>query len=275
MAVLLVVAGVTLSTLGGGDGPARASSTTTPQDHRPSIAILAFDNLSPDSTHAFFVDGVQGGVDSRLSRIAGLVVKSRSSTEQYRERASRPSIKDIAADLNADFVLEGSARNDGDLVRLTVQLIQGDTDAHLWSEDFDQLYSVDDFIRIQAEITQRIAFHLSTEISPEELEWIQEIPTENLAAYESYIQGRNAFFHERQGGSMGAGEGWASLPLLEEAIRLDPLFGLAHALLALDLTYLSVRGPEWVERIRVEAESALSLAPNPPEARLALARLPP
>jgi serine/threonine-protein kinase len=271
LAALLVVAGVALSVLPGAErvaGPVRLGSFGEVGDGRPSIAVLPIDNLSPDGTYSFFAHGVQEELTSKLSHISSIAVKARSSVGQYRDPASRPPVREIAAALGVDFVIEGSARITNDSVRITVQLIDAQTENHLWAENFDAPYSAEDYYRLQARIAQEITYALRTPISSEENEWLEAIPTGNIEALESYLRGLEAYREERLSG-LEVPE-FTSTRLFAQAIELDPRFGIAHAYLALSLTPSSAEG-RW-ERARRAAERALSLAGEVPEARLVLAR---
>ncbi|MFC1661360.1 hypothetical protein ACFL3S_07925, partial [Gemmatimonadota bacterium] len=269
VAALLVVAGVALSALRGSEG-SPGPAYTREGDDRPTIAVLALDNLSPDSTHDFFAAGVQEDLTAKLQGISTLAVISRTSVEQYRDPGNRPSIREIAADLGADFLVEGSVRIGGDSVRITVQLIEGSTDLHLWSESFNEPYTTEAYYRLQAQIAQRIASDLMAAISPEELAWMEAIPTGSLEALEAYMRGNEAFYRERRMGWRQDGDPPSSI-LYEEAVTLDPGFAQAHARQALSLSFSGYTAGKH-ERVRTAAETALSLGGELPEARLALAQ---
>jgi TolB-like protein/tetratricopeptide (TPR) repeat protein len=272
VAALLVVAGVALSTLGGGGHATEAAPAVIKEDGRPVVAVLPLDNLSPDPDQAFFAGGVQEDLTSKLSRISSLAVISRSSVEQYRDRATRPPLRQIATELGANYLVEGSARIGGDSVRITVQLIEGDTDLHIWSGDFDAAYSVDTYVRLQAEIVQGIAFELRAAISPEDLEWLEVVPTPSLEALEDFMRGNEEYLDERLSGSTTNWERLASIRWYESALELDPDFPLAMARLALSGTNSFDYTDRAAERVERLARRALALSPDLPEARLALAR---
>jgi serine/threonine-protein kinase len=279
VSALLVVAGVALSTLGDREGPAQVTTgdlaeqeRARSEDQRPRIAVLPLDNLSPDPNDAFFAAGVQEDLTSTLSRIPSLAVVSRSSLEQYRDPANRPALRQIAEELGADYLLEGSARVGGDSVRITVQLIQGDTDVHLWAENFDAAYSPDAYFGLQAEIVQRIAYQLRAAIAPEDLHWLEAVPTESLEALEAFMRGNEAYRSERLRGTFTE---WTEMPSIrwyESAIQLDPGFSLALARLALSGTYTFAYTGAAPERVEGLARRALSVSPDLPDAQLALAR---
>ena len=268
VAALLVIAGGLLYLI---RGPPATSSIrfTRGGDNLRVIAVLPFDNYSPNPDHAFFASGVQEDLTSKLGGISTLRVIPGTSVERYRDPANRPSIRQIAAELGVDFLLEGSARIGGDSVRITVQLIEGPAEVHLWSEDFDAAYSPEGFVRVQAEIAQRIAYDLRAEVSPEELAWLEAVPTEDLEALEAYMKGNEAFFEERQLGTMM--DEFESSQWYRQAIELDGDFALAHARLALSLTWVS-GNPLGIQEAGRAAERALSLFPGLLEARVAWAR---
>jgi len=179
------------------------------------IAVLPFTNLSEDEGNAYFAGGVHEDVLTNLSRIADLRVISRTSMIRIAERGLE--ISEIGKHLGVSHVLEGSVRRAGDRVRVTVQLIDAATDAHLWAENFDR--QLDDIFAIQSEIAQQIAGQLEVEMSPEQVQQMGEAPTQNLAAYDLYQRAREL---DR---SWLAAEGFRQqLPLLEEAVALDSGF---------------------------------------------------
>ncbi|MFC1574983.1 tetratricopeptide repeat protein, partial [Gemmatimonadota bacterium] len=279
IALLLVIAGTGISILRSGEDVAEPTGIAPPateEDDRPTIAVLPLENLSPDPDQDFFASGVQEDLTSKLQRISTLAVISRTSVERYRDPADRPPLRQIASELGADYLLEGSARIGGDSVRITVQLIKGETDVHLWADDYDAPYSVEYYVRLQSEIVQRIASDLRAAVSPEDRDWLEAIPTGNLEAYEAYMRGNEAFRFERQVGYVGLPFpqtfSFQSIGWFEQAVRLDPGFSLAHARLALALSYDAL-STDRQERIRAEAETALALLEVLPEARLALGRL--
>jgi serine/threonine-protein kinase len=277
VAALLVVAAVVLSWVGAEDDAGIADQGRRPDD-RPTIGVLPLENLSPNPDYAFFAAGVQEDLTTKLQKVSSLAVISRTSMERYRNPDTRPSLRQIASELGADYLLEGSARVARDSVRITVQLIEGETDLHLWSEEYDAPYSVEDYVRLQAEIVQRIASDLRTAVSPEDREWLEAVPTASLEAYEAFMRGREAFQWERQRGTIGLpfpqAYSFESIECFERAVRSDPGFSVAHAHLALSLSYSErVLPVEIQERTRTQAETALALQPDLPEARVALGRL--
>jgi serine/threonine-protein kinase len=278
VAALLVVAGAAVSLVAERSGTLQPTRAGRGETGRPVIAVLPMENLSPDPEQSFFASGVQEDLTRRLQGISSLAVISRTSVERYRDPANRPPLRQIASEMGVDYLLEGSARIGNDSVRITVQLIDGEEDLHLWAEDYDAPYSVEDYVRLQSEIVQRIASDLRAIVSPEDRVWLEAIPTGNLKAYEAYMRGNEVFRYERQRGTVGlpfpGAYSFQSIEWFERAVRLDQGFSLARARLALALAY-SRRIPsvEVRERARTEAETALSLLPDLPDARVALGRL--
>jgi TolB-like protein/Tfp pilus assembly protein PilF len=153
-----------------------------------SIAVLPFDNRSRNEDDEFFVEGVHDDLLTNLARIGSLKVISRTSVSKY--KATEKTIPEIAAELGVATVMEGAVQRSGNTVRINVQLIDAQTDEHLWAEIFDREMTANNLFAIQTEISERIAEALKTTLSPEEQERISDRPTENLAAYNSFLRGR-------------------------------------------------------------------------------------
>jgi TolB-like protein/DNA-binding SARP family transcriptional activator len=236
---------------------------------RLSLAVLPLDNLSPNSEDDFFAGGVQDDLITKLQRIPTLAVISRTSVERYREPANRQSIRQIAAELGADYLVEGSVRIAADSVWITLQLSEGATDVHRWAETYSASYSPESYVRLQAEMVQRIASDLRVAISPEDKAWLEAVPTADLEAFEAYMRGKEAFFAERLTAAYSSA--FPSTDFLAEAVALDPGFALAHAALAHSLCRGSDLGGNW-NLGRRAAERALALAGEIFEARIALQR---
>jgi serine/threonine-protein kinase len=270
LALLVVVAGSLLATL----GPPYDAGGTIPverEDERPVIAVLPLDNLSPDPNDAYFAGGVQEELTSKLGRIPSIAVRPRAYADSYKD--SELSGREIAAELGADYLVEGSARIGGDSVWITVQLIAGESDVHVWADDFSAPWSVEDYVQLQKEIVQQIAFHLRSQIAPDDLAWLNEVPTQSREAWELYLRGLDEFASEGRGVLLFVD--FPSRRLFQAAVERDPQFALAHAHLALSLSYTQGGDPEEsarLLRLRQAAERALELAGEVPEARIALAR---
>src|SRR5437773_6308730 len=154
-----------------------------------SIAVLPFENLSDDKENAYFADGIQDDVLTNLSKIGDLKVISRTSVMPYRGKAS--NVREIGKALGVATILEGSVRRIGNRVRVNVQLINADTDEHIWAEDYDR--DLTDVFAIQTDLSQKIANELRAKLSPSEKAQIERKPTENSEAYLAFLQAHDLF----------------------------------------------------------------------------------
>ena len=233
-----------------------------------SIAVLPFENLSDDPHNAYFADGVHDDILTSLAKIADLKVISRASVQQYKTGAR--NLRDIAQALGVAHILEGTVRRVGDRIRVNAQLINAQTDAHVWADSFDR--QVTDLFAIQTELAERITIAMRANISPREKANLQVRPTTDLGAYELYLRGRELFQWSGVGDAQENGE--RAVPLLEQAVERDPKFALAHALLSrvhAELYWFGCdKRPERLEASRTAAEMALRVQPGIGEAHLAL-----
>src|SRR5213083_412364 len=230
-----------------------------------SIAVLPFTNLSDDKENAYFADGVQDDVLTNLSKIGDLKVISRTSVMQYRGQAS--NVREIGKALGVGAILEGSVRRSGNRVRLNVQLINADTDEHIWAEDYDR--DLTDVFAIQTDLAQRIVRELQAKLSPMEKAQIERRPTENGEAYLALVEGHEMFYRADKFRSNTE----KAEQLFEKATKLDPNFAGAFAALAWvhDWNYHDFDPtPARKEKARAAAVEALRLQPNLPEAHLAM-----
>jgi len=228
-----------------------------------SIAVLPFENLSSDKENAYFADGIQDEILTRLSKIADLKVISRTSTQHY--KSAPENLRDIAKQLGVAHVLEGSVQKSGDAVRVNVQLIKAATDSHLWSDTFDR--KLNDIFSVESEVAKTIADQLRAKLTGHEEQVITAKATDNPQAYDVYLRGlaytlKTGF---TPANSLGAQK------YLKEAVRLDPKFALGWALLSyVDASgYLTQSLQPTValrEEARTAAETALTLQPNLGEA---------
>ena len=228
-----------------------------------SIAVLPFENLSPDPDNAYFADGMQEEILTRLAGIADLKVISRSSTQHYQSKPR--NLSQIAKELGAAHILEGSVQKANGQVRISVQLINGQTDAHLWAETYDR--KLTDIFSVETEVARAIAEQLRAKLTGQEEQLLAAKPTDNTEAYEAYLRGlayslKSLF---TAANSLGAQK------YLKEAVRLDPNFAHAWAL----LSYVDSNGyltanlqptPALREEARQAAQTALSLRPDLGEA---------
>jgi TolB-like protein/DNA-binding winged helix-turn-helix (wHTH) protein/Tfp pilus assembly protein PilF len=215
---VLVVLGLSIGLRGGPEAPAIST-----------LAVLPFNDLSEDRSFGFFADGMQEELLSRLALLDEVAVLSRTSAEQYRDTTE--SIPDISRALKADGIIEGSVRVSGDKVRITVQLIEGTTDQHIWAETYEEELTVENIFAIQNDVANRIADTLRVEYRRQQSGSLG-LPTTDVEAYNLYLLGRYHTFRQTR----------ESLDLavqsLEQAIERDPEFAEAHAALGWAYSFL-------------------------------------
>ncbi len=195
-----------------------------------SVAVLPFLNLSAVPDNEYFADGITEDVIAQLSKIRSLKVISRTSVMMFKKREQ--SLREIGQLLSAATLLEGSVRRAGDRVRIVAQLIDAETDQHLWAETYDR--KLDDIFAIQSDVALQIATALKAELSPDEQTRIHRGPTRDLQAYQLYLQGRHWFVRHTAEGLRQA------VDYFRRAIAKDPGFALAHADLAQAYTELAL-----------------------------------
>ena len=230
-----------------------------------SIAVLPFENLSDEKENAYFADGIQDDVLTNLSKVGDLKVISRTSVMPYRGKTS--NVREIGKALGVGAILEGSVRRIGNRVRVNVQLINADTDEHMWAEDYDR--DLTDVFAIQTDLSQQIVRELQAKLSPMEKAQIERRPTENGEAYLAFMQGHEIFYRPDKFRSNTE----KAEQFFDQATKLDPNFAGAFAALARahEWSYRDFdRTPARKEKARVAAETALRLQPNLPEAHLAM-----
>lgn len=236
-------------------------------DTRKAIAVLPFENLSANKENEYFAAGVHEDILTYLSRIAELKVNSRTSVQQYAD--TQLNLKDVALALGATYVVEGSVRRSGNQVRVTAQLIDAKTDEHLWAENFDR--ELTDIFEIQTAVAQEIVSALHAELSPQEVAMINDRPTESFEAYDLFLKARQAHTTNKSRGIYSQ----EALDLLEEAVRIDPGFAQAWALLAVThgdfYWFRTDTAPDRLDRMKQAVDRAFELNPGLPEARMALA----
>lgn len=189
-----------------------------------SIAVLPFVNRSSLDDDVFFVDGIHDDILTQLARIDSLTVISRTSVEEF--RATTQNMKEIGAALGVQNILEGGVQRAGDRVRINVQLIDVTTDDHLWADSYDRELTTANIFSIQSEISTAIAIALDAALSPEEMQQLDSVPTEDLAAMEAYFLGQQAML-KRTSASLADAE-----QHFKRAIDLDPGYALAYVGLA-------------------------------------------
>src|SRR5216110_677972 len=231
-----------------------------------SIAVLPFENRSEDKSNAYFTDGVQDEILTRLSKIRDLKVISRTSTQRYKNRSQK--LSEIANELGVANLLEGSVQKTNDQVRINVQLIRAANDSHLWAETFDR--KLTDIFSVESEVAKTIADKLRAKLTGQEEQVIAARSTDNPEAYDAYLRG--LAYTLKTGNSPANTIG--AQKHLKEAVRLDPKFALAWSLLSYvdALGYLTLTLQPTValrEETGRAAETALTLQPNLGEAILA------
>ncbi|MGI8957565.1 MAG: tetratricopeptide repeat protein [Chthoniobacterales bacterium] len=230
-----------------------------------SIAVLPFENLSEKKENAYFVDGMQDEVITRLAKIGELRVISRSSTQRYKTRPS--NLSEIARELGVAHLVEGTVQRVGDRVRINVQLIRAANESHLWAEIYDR--DLTDIFAVQSEVAMKIADSLRAKLSGHEQKMMAEKPTSNMAAYDAYLRGIH--FDSRAGQTEEDQK--KAIAAFEEAVRLDPQFTKAWARMArvhANLYFLQMDASEArKEAARAAAETARRLDPVAPETLLA------
>src|SRR4029077_10102921 len=228
-----------------------------------SIAVLPFENRSEDKANAYFADGIQDEILTRLSKIADLKIISRTSTQHY--KSAPENLPEIAKQLGVAHILEGSVQKANDAVRVNVQLIKAANDSHLWADTYDRRLT--DIFSVESEVAKAIADQLRAKITGQEKQVIAAKPTDNPEAYDAYLRGLACI----RGLSAPA---LATQKYFKEAVRLDPKFALGWALLSCfdAASYRATNLPPTValrEEARQAAETAVTLQPNLGEAVLA------
>ena len=191
----------------------------TSRPKKPSIAVLPFANLSDDKEQEYFADGITEDLITDLSKLSGLLVIARNSVFTYKGKSVK--VQEVAKDLNVTHVLEGSVRKSNEKVRITAQLIDGKTGTHLWADRFDR--PVGDIFALQDEVTAKIIGALKVKLTPTEKTTLARKPTENLEAYDSYLEAKEL------GDQFSRGTLNNALALYEDAINKDPTFADAYA----------------------------------------------
>ena len=232
-----------------------------------SIAVLPFDNLSRDPDNAFFAEGVQDEILTRLAKVADLKVIARTSTEKF--KSAPENLPDIAKQLGALNILEGSVQKVNDQVRVNVQLINGMTNSHLWAEIYDR--KLNDIFAVESDIAKTIADALQAKLTGAEKKMMAAQPTANTEAYELYHKGLS-LWGKRSGDSLPK-----AIEFYDQAIARDPNYALAYAGLAnayiLLPYYASGSTHDSAAKARAAALKALQLDPKVAEGHLALGKI--
>ena len=238
-------------------------SSTIPASAK-SIAVLPFDNLSSDKENAYFAEGIQDEILTRLAKIADLKVISRTSTQKY--KSAPDNLREVGKQLGVANLLEGSVQKIANAVHVNVQLIRAANDEHLWAESYNR--KLDDVFAVEGEVATAIADQLNAKLTGSEKESLSTRPTSNPQAYDAYLRGL-AFQGRVDGFATNVAK---SIEAFEEAVRLDPQFGLAWAQAVREdgLAYSNFeRTPQRREAARQAVENAVKLAPSLAETQLA------
>jgi TolB-like protein/Tfp pilus assembly protein PilF len=242
---------------------------TAPTDARPSIAVLPFENRSKLDDDAFFVDGIHDDILTQLTKVSAMRVIARTSVEQFRD--TKLATREIGEKLGVTRILEGGVQRAGERVRITVQLIDAATDAHLWAESYDRELTAANIFSIQSEVAAAIAGALKATLTAGEKARVNAVPTQNLQAWEAYQRGKQRMA-KRTSAALEESVGY-----FQKAIGADPGFALAYVGLADALLIEIYYGWAPVAASLVRAEEvigkALALDPNLAEAHTSLAFL--
>jgi TolB-like protein len=224
---------------------------------RPSIAVLPFENMSGDPEQEYFADGMVEDIITALSRFTSLFVIARSSSFTYKGKAV--DVKQVGRELGVRYVLEGSVRKAAGRVRISGQLIEASTGAHLWAEKFDA--ALEDVFELQDAVTERVVGAIEPSVTQAEINRARTKPTSNLDAYDYYLRAfQQAFLYNRECSD-------AALDYIRQAIALDPGYALAKALLSIIYLERGIQGwgaPGERERGLAAAREAIVLDSDDP-----------
>ena len=231
--------------------------------------MLPFENLSRDADNGYFAEGIQEEILTRLTKIGDLKVISRTSTQRYQNKPR--DLVEIAKQLGVATILEGSVQKAGDQVRVNVQLINAQTDSHLWADTYDR--KLTDIFGVESEIAKRVAESLQAKLTGREEQALAVKPTNNSEAYDAYLRG--LAFEARNRVSFSFDLLWKAAGFYERAVQLDPNFAIAWARLSrvdADLYFNRVDAATAArgDPAKRALENAQKLEPNSPETLLAL-----
>ena len=234
---------------------------------RKRIAVLPFANMSPDPADEYFADGMTEELIDRLAQVRGIEVIARTSVMSYKKKEKK--VSEIGRELEVGSLIEGSVRKAGNRIRVTVQLINGATESHLWSSHYDK--NLDDVFAVQSEIAEKVAGELKTQLLDSEKQTLEKKPTESTEAYTCFLQGREL---SREGTETSLKQ---AIGLFEKATELDSNFARAYVGMAECHTTLSDGGYEpadiSIAAVKSLLKRALDLDPNLPDAHAALANM--
>jgi TolB-like protein/Tfp pilus assembly protein PilF len=262
--ILLVAAGAIISTAAGFFLLPRASARKIDK----SVAVLPFQNLSDEKANAYFAEGIQNEILTKLATVRDLKVISRTSTAKYQSKPD--NLKTVAQELGVSTILEGTVQRAGDKVRVNVQLIDARSDTHLWANSYDRDFK--DVLAVESEVAAQIADSLKANLSPSESHALAAARTENTEAYDLFLRGQYEF-HQAES-SLAADAYDRADAFYQQALARDPNFAEAAAELARSRLsrhwFVSPLAPAELEEVKSLIDRALALAPNSPEAHFAL-----
>ncbi len=245
------------------------SQQSAPVENTKSIAVLPFENLSEEKANAYFAEGIQDEILTKLAGIGDLKVISRSSTAKYKSKPE--DLKTVAHELGVATVLEGSVQRAGDKVRVNVQLLDARIDTHLWAKSYDR--DLKDIFAVESEVAQEIADTLQAKLSPGQSDALAKPPTRDTEAYDLFLKGE---YEEHQAESGLVSELFdRAQTFYRKALARDPNFALAYARLAYSQLYrhwfISNLNSAELAEAKSNVDHALAIAPSSPDAHLALA----
>jgi TolB-like protein/Tfp pilus assembly protein PilF len=232
-----------------------------------SIAVLPFQNLSDEKANAYFAEGIQNEILTKLAAIRDLKVISRTSTAKYQSKPD--DLKTVAQELGVSTILQGTVQRSDNKVRVNVQLIDARTETHLWAESYDRDYK--DVLRVESEVAEEIADALQANLSPSESHILASVRTHNTEAYDLFLRGEYEL-HQAES-SLAAGAYDRADVFYRHALARDPNFGVAAAELARSRLsrhwFVSPLAPAELEEVKSLIDRALALTPSSPEAHVA------
>jgi TolB-like protein/Tfp pilus assembly protein PilF len=261
--IFLVATGAIISTAAGFFLLPRASARKIDK----SIAVLPFQNLSDEKANAYFAEGIQNEILTKLAAIRDLKVISRTSTAKYQSKPD--DLKTVAQELGVSTILQGTVQRSDNKVRVNVQLIDARTETHLWAESYDRDYK--DVLRVESEVAEEIADALQANLSPSESHILASVRTHNTEAYDLFLRGEYEL-HQAES-SLAAGAYDRADVFYRHALARDPNFGVAAAELARSRLsrhwFVSPLAPAELEEVKSLIDRALALTPSSPEAHVA------
>jgi TolB-like protein/Tfp pilus assembly protein PilF len=241
---------------------------SSPSINAKSIAVLPFENLSDEKANAYFAEGIQNEILTRLATLRDLKVISRTSTAKYQSKPD--NLKTVAQELGVSTILEGAVQKVGDKVRVNVQLIDARFDAHLWAKSYDRDFK--DVLAVESEVSHEIADALQANLSPSESHALASVGTHDTEGYDLFLRGE---YERRQAEISRTAEAYDRADAFyQQALARDPSFAEAAAELARSRLsrhwFVSPLTPPESEEVKSLIDRALALAPNSPEAHFAL-----